>query len=327
MKTRISSFIDNGKTDGSKSIRFFIVFLSSLLLSAISLSFLYVVYNKAIGLVSDNTNLSFDFFFNALSYTVNNYLLGSSMLLSAIFFIFSKNHVRYNKKNMGKHGFKLSFLITLLFFYSFSNNLSSFRLVQNDLYYFLTYTLSSLVMLSSIIIFYLPISTDFKEIMRVLKADSEHNKTMFFIAKASTFTFISLSIAILYTEFYNLHIVTLLALLSLYLLFAARLIFISGVVSFNDLMRLRLELNGFDISAIETRFKSYLSNSLFFSNVKGINNELAKYESNDELFNAIKKINNYLKEHKAQDDIFIFIKKEKSNFTIVDLDGNVVVST
>lgn len=61
MKTYISNYIDNGKTDGSKSIRFFMVFLCSTLLSAISLSFLYVVYNETRGFISDNIHLSFGF--------------------------------------------------------------------------------------------------------------------------------------------------------------------------------------------------------------------------------------------------------------------------
>lgn len=320
MKKYISNYIDNGKTDGSKSIRFFMVFLSSIFLSAISLSFLYVVYNKTKGFVSANINVSFSFLSDAFLYLAGNYLFGAFILLSMIFALFSLNHVNHDKKSVGNHKYKLGILIPALFIYSFFNHMSSLEFVQDDLYYFLTYSLSLLIMSFTVIVFYIPFSTNLKEILNIFK----HDQAMFFIFKALILFCFFFALIFLYTDSSDFSF-AIMPLGVAFLLFVLR--FTSGREYGNELMKLKFELSGFDISGIETKYQSRLNQSLYFSDVEGIHSQLSAYKVNDKLREIKEAFRKHLEENQAYQHMFIFIKEEEKKLYIIDLDGNTVTSS
>ena len=325
MKKTISNYIYNGKTDFSKSLRLFTVFLLSFLLLSVFISFLYLFYNETKGFFNYNIDISTEILSNILLYLLKNYLLGISILLSTIFFILSINQINYDNKTMGKHGMKLIILVSISFIYSFSHHLTSAPFVQDGVYHFVTYILSAIIILFSMIAFYMPCCTNLNELVKVIKRDSKKNKNGFVLIKTSIFIYGLAILAYLYTDIFDFHV------------FIAPIMFIYFIVfcrSFdsnyiNNIMKLKFEAAGFDISSIEDRFqKKELGESLYLLEKQAIVERVKDYETTRRIFKEKEDMDTVFTENNIKDKHYlIYVVRKDDNFTIVDLYGNLIVST
>lgn len=323
MKKMILGYINNGRTDFSKAIRLFTVFLFSFLLLSGLISFLYLFYSETKSSFTYNFGIFDDVVSDAILYLLKNYLLGISILLSTIFFIFSINHINHDKKTIGKHKIKLTLLVVMSFIYSFVHYFISSPFIEDNIYYFVTYILSAIIILFSMIVFYLPYCTDLNELVKMIRMDYQKNQGVFVLFRTSVLIYVLMILTYLYAGFFEAH-GTLAPMIFMYLILFSRA---SDSNYFNKIMKLKFEVAGFDISSVEDKFQKKLGDSLYLCEknkmIKKVKPHIGKHQ-----YPENKDIETIFEDNNIKGGQYLIIFLNKYNdFTVVDLDGKQLLSS